>query len=513
MMLYYRIPKHSANVFIATLLTLSCGCLLCQLPAASEAFFIDEHQSPAAKHWSYGDQSNWKHSYAQCGLRNQSPVDIAHSHVIYSKNLKLQFYNYNKPVRFNIRNAHHTVKLNPIYEKYSWIHNQDPTLRSAQDSGAGDDSLPDDGGDIQDLITLQEELSKQQTSTSTQRTPSRLAASRFNANSNNNSNNYSNNNNGKDDARAQQQAATSTSSKYNAADDDEYNQQGNARSSGSSSGAKQFAQQQPDAEKRLPYDGQPTIKLNWLDDGNNEFTLEDIHFHWDERKDNGSEHAIEGRRGAMEMHLVHIKRGLDKSQISYTSDSVAVIGVVIESYKKSNADFNPIVNALSAVNATERLVKVSYNALENLLPTTLNAFYTYSGSLTTPPCLEVVNWILIRDRLYLNAKQMEMFRNMYAPSSAAGGGNAHRFNQMMPNVRHLNPVNNRVILSSFYAMNMQTNDKLAGNSSDVSSLLPEEYSSASGANSTLTFASHWLIRLLLLALFWLRLESYSNSEI
>lgn len=52
---------------------------------------------------------------------------------------------------------------------------------------------------------------------------------------------------------------------------------------------------------KLAYDGQPTIKLDWLDDGNNEFTLHDIHLHWGERKDNGSEHAIDGKRAAMEV--------------------------------------------------------------------------------------------------------------------------------------------------------------------------------------------------------------------
>lgn len=31
-----------------------------------------------------------------------------------------------------------------------------------------------------------------------------------------------------------------------------------------------------------------------------------------------------------QMHLVHIKHGLDKSKIGFTSDSVAVIAVLIE---------------------------------------------------------------------------------------------------------------------------------------------------------------------------------------
>lgn len=54
-------------------------------------------------------------------------------------------------------------------------------------------------------------------------------------------------------------------------------------------------------KEKVAYDGAPTIKLDWLDDGNNEYKLRDIHFHWGERRDNGSEHAIDGRRAAMEV--------------------------------------------------------------------------------------------------------------------------------------------------------------------------------------------------------------------
>lgn len=43
-----------------------------------------------------------------------------------------------------------------------------------------------------------------------------------------------------------------------------------------------------------------------------------------------------------QMHLVHIKHGLDKSAIGYTSDSVTVIAVLIEvSSKWNEAEWRP----------------------------------------------------------------------------------------------------------------------------------------------------------------------------
>lgn len=119
---------------------------------------------------------------------------------------------------------------------------------------------------------------------------------------------------------------------------------------------------------------------------------------------------------------------------------------------------------------TEQAQEIEYKSINDLLPNVLTSFYTYSGSLTTPPCYQVVNWIVMSDRLYLNAKQIEMFRNLYAPShsethsptgaaAAANHGNGAPNGQemmmmmepalIMPNIRHIQPLNNRTILASF----------------------------------------------------------------
>lgn len=49
---------------------------------------------------------------------------------------------------------------------------------------------------------------------------------------------------------------------------------------------------------------------------------------------------------------------------------------------------------------------LEYHAINDLLPNDRTKFYTYSGSLTTPPCYEVVNWIVMHERVYINAKQV-----------------------------------------------------------------------------------------------------------
>lgn len=176
-----------------------------------------------------------------------------------------------------------------------------------------------------------------------------------------------------------------------------------------------------DGGQRLPFNGAPSIKLDWLDDGYNVFKLRDIHFHWAERKDNGSEHAIDGVRAAMEMHLVHIRQGVNQSDLGLISDSVAVIAILVDAKRKSSADFNPIVSALTSINMTDEAREIEYKNIYDLLPSTLSTFWTYSGSLTTPPCYEVVNWIVMSERLYMSSKQIEEFRNIYTPPQRAHG--------------------------------------------------------------------------------------------
>lgn len=138
-----------------------------------------------------------------------------------------------------------------------------------------------------------------------------------------------------------------------------------------------------------------------------------------------------------------------------------------QSHRKSNLDFIPIVNELAHINSTTRAQEIDYKSLYDLLPDNRQAFYFYSGSLTTPPCYQVVNWIVMAERLNMNAKQIEMFRNLYAPpprhgddSTADEAGASHQDGHhenhaatgthlIMPNVRALQSLNNRTIMASF----------------------------------------------------------------
>lgn len=49
-------------------------------------------------------------------------------------------------------------------------------------------------------------------------------------------------------------------------------------------------------------------------------------------------------------------------------------------------------------------------SLSSLLPQNTELYYSYCGSLTTPPCTEVVTWIIFSTPVTISYRQMNKFR-------------------------------------------------------------------------------------------------------
>jgi len=124
------------------------------------------------------------------------------------------------------------------------------------------------------------------------------------------------------------------------------------------------------------------------------FELLQFHFH------SPSEHQIDYRYYDMEAHLVH------KS----ADGELAVIGVMLESRGS-----HPVMDAIwehfpHEINKPKTVVGATVNAAD-LLPANRKAYYHYMGSLTTPPCSEIVNWIVMQDPISVTGTQVTTFVN------------------------------------------------------------------------------------------------------
>jgi carbonic anhydrase len=159
-----------------------------------------------------------------------------------------------------------------------------------------------------------------------------------------------------------------------------------------------------------------TIQVN-VDDGNTmtygdkTYTLKQFHFH------TPSEHTINGQHQPMEMHMVH-----------QTEDgNLAVVSVLFKEGKSPNPVFTKLVENLPNTKGESKHVADAHLELDLHLPKD-NSAYHYTGSLTTPPCSENVQWVVLREMLTLSRDQIEAF------SSRIG-----------PNNRPVQPLNDRLI--------------------------------------------------------------------
>ena len=122
------------------------------------------------------------------------------------------------------------------------------------------------------------------------------------------------------------------------------------------------------------------------------YQLLQFHFHAP------SEHTVAGRTFEMEMHLVHRNE----------AGTLTVIGVLIEQ-GADNAAFDSMWAHLpDTAGETNRVENAAMDA-DDLLPSDRRS-YRYDGSLTTPPCSEGVNWIVLTTPIGLSEQQIAAFK-------------------------------------------------------------------------------------------------------
>ena len=145
--------------------------------------------------------------------------------------------------------------------------------------------------------------------------------------------------------------------------------------------------------------------------GSTQYELKQFHFH------TKSEHQLNGASFPLEVHFVHKASDTD----------FAVVGVFFE----AGAENELFTKYLAEFPTSEGEYKDPNEelALINLLPHN-RSFYHYQGSLTTPPCSEVVSWYVLKDKITASPAQIAQFQAI-----------------LDNNHREVQPLNNRPVYS------------------------------------------------------------------
>lgn len=144
-----------------------------------------------------------------------------------------------------------------------------------------------------------------------------------------------------------------------------------------------------------------------------------------------SEHTINGVYYDMEMHVVHSLKTEFMSE--KPTRNLAVIGILF-TVDDSQGD-NPFFTSYDPTSTAQFTINMS-QLLGNQTTKPVQ-YYLYPGSLTTPPCSEVVNWYVLANPLYLSSKQFTRFSTAWAQNSTFANGNG--------NNRVVMPLNSRSV--------------------------------------------------------------------
>ena len=130
--------------------------------------------------------------------------------------------------------------------------------------------------------------------------------------------------------------------------------------------------------------------------GDQHYDLVQIHFH------EPSEELVRGQRYSMVAHVVH----------KNVKGELAVVAVLIKK-GKANAFLKHVFDNLPANGTLESSVAGTMLDITNLLPES-HGYFTFDGSLTTPPCSENVRWIVLKSPVEASEQQLNQFRARYS---------------------------------------------------------------------------------------------------
>ncbi|XP_022910541.1 carbonic anhydrase-like [Onthophagus taurus] len=155
-----------------------------------------------------------------------------------------------------------------------------------------------------------------------------------------------------------------------------------------------------------------------------------LHFHWGSNDEEGSENTINNSSFPMEMHMVFFSSSYGSmSEAVYHPDGVCVLAFLFSKSDEINRLYSPLIEALPHVNDVDTKIEMeNLPGFDDLLINNRSTYFTYSGSLTTPPCSEVVTWIEYRSTIPLAHSQLEEFRKLNSPH----GKLSHNFRPTQP---------------------------------------------------------------------------------
>lgn len=189
------------------------------------------------------------------------------------------------------------------------------------------------------------------------------------------------------------------------------------------------------------------------------YTMAQLHFHWGENDVTGSEHKVDGQQFPLEMHQVHYNRDFGRlkdaaGRVDPANPGLAVVSFLFDVCTEGDAsgcgklitDLTGVIGGDSGImhqGNKKNITAYSYDFSESIWNNFYQGdYYTYRGSLTTPPCFQSVVWIVYKNRQKVTSATLEKLRILTKNNVPEGLSTP---SYLQPNFRPIQALNGRTV--------------------------------------------------------------------
>ncbi|XP_034624737.1 carbonic anhydrase 4-like [Trachemys scripta elegans] len=177
------------------------------------------------------------------------------------------------------------------------------------------------------------------------------------------------------------------------------------------------------------------------------YTAKSFHLHWGQGSDKtGSEHFINDKQFSMELHIVHTKNNLNKTDALKDPEGIAVLAFFLQAtaHARPSRSWESFTRHLKdvALKGKDTDLDGSFSLQELLGSVDLARYYRYPGSLTTPNCDEVVVWTVFPDPILVPLDVVVAFPSILHSTDSDAGP------RLQNNYRPLQSLGNRQVEAS-----------------------------------------------------------------